>query len=97
MEIEENESLSFLDITNSRENNKFVKSVYLKPTFTVAFTSFESFLPDTYKSGLIENLFHRSFRLCSNYENFPQKIETLIHNNYPQNFMNQCIKKFLNK
>ena len=54
-----------------------------------------------HKRGLIETLLHRSFRLCSSYENFHREIETLKsifkHNNYPQNFVNQCIKKFLNK
>ena len=72
LEIEENESLSFLDVTNNRENNKFVKSVYRKPTFTVVFTSFESSLPDTHKSGLIENLFHKSFRLLQLRELSPE-------------------------
>ena len=54
-----------------------------------------------HKRGLIETLLHRSFRLCSSYENFHRKIETLKsifkHNNYPQNFVHECIKKFLNK
>ena len=54
-----------------------------------------------HKRGLLETLLHRSFRLCSSYENFHREIETLKsifkHNNYPQNFVNQCIKKFLNK
>ena len=81
-EIEENGSLSFLDIKVSRENNTFVTS-------------------DIYKRGLIETLLHRSFRLCSNYENFHQEIETLKsilkHNSYPHNLVNHCIKKFLNK
>ena len=54
-----------------------------------------------HKHGLIETLRDTSFRLCSSYENFHREIETLKlifkHNNYPQNFVNQCIKKFLNK
>ena len=54
-----------------------------------------------HKRGLIETLLHRTFRLCSSYENFQWEIETLKsilkHNNYPQNFVNRCIKKFLNK
>ena len=37
---------------------------------TKLLTNFESFIPDMYKRWLIETLFHRSFRLCSNYENF---------------------------
>ena len=48
-EIEENGSLSFLDITITRENNKFVTSVYRKPTFSGVFTNFESFIPDMHK------------------------------------------------
>ena len=54
-----------------------------------------------HKRGLIETLLHRSFRLCSCYENLHREIETLKpifkHNNYPKKFVNQCIKKFLNK
>ena len=99
-EIEENGLLSFLDIKISRENNKFVTSVYRKPTFSGVFTNFESFIPDIYKRGLIETLLHRSFRLCSNYENFHREIETLKsilkRNSYPHNLVNHCIKKVLN-
>ena len=54
-----------------------------------------------HKSALIETFLHKSFRLCSNYKNFRQEIKILKsifkHNNYPKNFMNQCIKKFSNK
>ena len=54
-----------------------------------------------HEGGLIEILLHGSFRLCSNYENFHQEIETLKsifkRNNYSQNFVNKYIKKFLNK
>ena len=101
LKIEENCSLSFLDITITCENNKLVTSVYRKPTFSGVFTNFESFIPEMHKRGLIETLLHRSFRLCLSYENFHCEIKTLKsifkHNNYPQNFMTQCIKNFLNK
>ena len=76
-EIEENGSLSSFDINISRENNKFVTSIYRRPTFSGVFTNFVSVIPDICKRGLIETLLHRSFRLCSNYENFHQEIETL--------------------
>ena len=53
------------------------------------------------KRRLIETLLHRIFILCSSYENFYREIETLKsifkENNVPQNFVNQCIKKFLNE
>ena len=97
-EIEENGSLSFLDIKISHENNKFMTSVYRKSTFCAVFTKFGSFIPDIYKRGLIETLLHRSFRLCSNYENFHQEIEILKsilkRNSYPHNPVNHCIKRF---
>ena len=81
-------SLSYLDVKINRQNNKFVTSVYRKPTCSGVFTHFESYIPDMHKRGLIETLFHISFRLCSNYENFHREIETLKsifkRNNYPQ-------------
>ena len=40
-EIEENRSLSFLDIIITHENNKFVTSVYRKPTCSGVFTNFK--------------------------------------------------------
>ena len=72
-EIEENGSLSFLDIKISRENNKFVTSIYRKPTFSGVFTNFESFIRDIYKCRLIETLLHRSCILCSNYKELSSK------------------------
>ena len=53
-EIEQNSSLSFLDITISCENNKFVTSVYRKPMFCGVFTNFESFISRSYKCSLID-------------------------------------------
>ena len=76
-------------------------SDYRKLTFSGVFTNFESFIPDLYKRAIIETLLHRSFRLCSNYENFHREIETLKsiskHNSYPHNLVNHRIKKFFNK
>ena len=75
--------------------------VYRKPTFSGVLTNFESFIPDTYKHGLIETLPHKSFRLCSNYDNFHREIETLKsilkRNSYPNNLVSHCIKKLSNK
>ena len=79
-EIEEKDSLSFLDIAFSCLSNKFLKSVYRKPIFSCVFMV-ESFIPDMYKRVFIKNLLHRSFRLCSNYENFHREIETLNYSN----------------
>ena len=52
-EIKENDSLSFLDIKISRAKNKFVASVYHKPTFSGIFTDFGRFMPDRFKRELV--------------------------------------------
>ena len=51
-EIEENGSLSFPDVTITRENNKFVTSVYRKSTFSGVFTNFKSFIHEMHKCRL---------------------------------------------
>ena len=95
-----NNWLSFLDIKIVRENNKFTISVYRKPSFSAVFTSFESFVPNSYKYALIFTLLQRAFKLFSNFELFHQEIENLKNifgkNGCPVNFSDFCIKKYLN-
>ena len=73
-EIEENNSISFLDIKINRDNNRFLSSVYRKPTFSGVFTNFDSYIPLSYKSGLISSLLYGAFKLCSNFEIFIKKL-----------------------
>ena len=100
-QMTEKDLLWFLDIQISYGNNKFVTLIYRKPTFSGIFPNIESLITDIYKRGSIEALLRRSFRLCSNYENFHQEMDTLKsifkHNSYHHDFVNHCIKKFLNK
>ena len=98
-EIEENNSISFLDIKINRDNNRFLSSVYRKPTFSGVFTNFDSYIPLSYKSGLISSLLYRAFKLCSNFEIFHQEIIFLkdIFKRNPSNFIDKCVKKFLDK
>ena len=67
---------------------------------TSKFTNFESFILVSYKSNLIFTLLLRAFQLCSNFKLFHQEILTLknnfLKNGYPFNFINVCIKRFLN-
>ena len=55
-----NGSLSFLHTKISRENSKFVTSIYGKSIFSGIFTNFENFILDIYKRGLVETLPHMS-------------------------------------
>ena len=94
-------SLSFLDVKICRKNGKFVTSVYRKPTFSGVFTNYESFIPAYQKRGLLHTLLHRSFSICWDFKTSHFEIDhlktILIKNNYPLNFIDSCIKSFLNK
>ena len=95
--MEQNGSLSLLDIKISHENNKFITSVYQKPSGV--FTNFESLISKCYKCSLIDTLLYRGFSLCSNMEKFQQEISSLKSvlksSGYPKNFIDSCIKHFL--
>ena len=50
------EKLSFLDVEVIREQAKFTTTIYRKPTFSVVYSNFESFLPSVYKFGVVYTL-----------------------------------------
>ena len=99
--MENENSISFLDIKITKDNNKFMTSVYRKPTFSGVFTNFGSFIPKLYRYNLLFTLLHRAFKLCSNFERFHPEIEKLKtifeQNGYPKSFVDFCIKKYLDK
>ena len=55
-------------------------------------------MPVTYKFGLVKCLLHRSFSIYSSYEKFHEEIVLLKgilkKNEYPQFFIDKCIKTF---
>ena len=55
--------LSFPDVEVSREGNKFVTTVYRKPTFSGVYTHFDSFSPTTYNFGMIYTFAFRCFSI----------------------------------
>ena len=66
-EVESNGKLPFLDIFIERTTNGFSTSVYRKPTFTGLFTNFDSFIPVSFKRGLLYTRLGRYFKICSSY------------------------------
>ena len=54
IEKEEDRCLPFLDVNIFRENDKFATNVYRKKTLSGVYTSFKSFIAETYKIGLIK-------------------------------------------
>ena len=99
-EIEKNNCLAFLDVLVTREET-FCTSLYRKPTFSGLYSNFESFMPDSYKKGLIFTLLHRAFVLCCNWKKFQTEVEFLKDifrkNAFPVSFMERCLGIFLNK
>ena len=63
------------------------------------FTNFRSFIPITYKRGLINTLLFRYFNILSSYAIFHAEIEksTQTKNGYPEKFFDKIVRSFLNK
>ena len=101
LEKENEGRLSFLDVNIFREKGKFVTNVYRKKTFSCVYTNFDSFIPETYKTGLIKSLLFRCFNLCSDFVEFHHEIDILkgilYKNSYPRDFVDKCIKDFLDR
>ena len=50
------DKMSFLDVEISRQNSKFVTTVYHKPYFSGVYTQCESFIPSIHKFGMLYTL-----------------------------------------
>ena len=98
-EQERANSFSFLHVKISRENTTFSTSVYRKPTFSGVYSNFTSFIPVSYKFGLVYTLLYRCFAICSNLNKFHEEVmflKTVMgKNGYPLSFIDVCVKKFL--
>ena len=101
IEKEKDGCLPFLDVNIFPENEKFATNVYRKKTFRGVYTNFKSFIPETYKIGLIKSLLFRCFSLCSDFIKFHHEIDKLqsilYKNSYPRDLIDKCIKEFLDK
>ena len=89
--------MNSLDVNFVRENEKFATNVYRKKTFIGVYTNFKSFIPETYKIGLLKSLF-RCFSLCSHFIKLHHEIDKLksitYKNNFPRDFVDKSIKVF---
>ena len=100
-ELENDNKLAFLDVTVFRDASKFSTSVHRKATFSGVYTHFRSFMPDTYKRGLVSTLLYRAYMIDSSWTSLHKEIEKLkgifSKNGYPTKFVDRCISVFLNK
>ena len=90
--------LLFLDVKICRKISKFVTSLYRKQIFSGFFIIYESFIP---KRELLHILLQRIFSICRDFKTFHFEIDhlktILILNNSPSNFVDSCIKSFLDE
>ena len=100
-ELELNNQFSFLDILVTRANGAFTTSVYRKPTFSGLYTKFDSFIPDSFKFGLVYSLLHRIYCISSSWHNVDIEIKKLkdifLKNGYTMGFLDVIVKKFLER
>ena len=100
-ELENDGSLSFLDITITRTNGCFSTSVFHKPSSTGLFTNFNSFISITYQKGLLLSLILRYFNICSCYRSFHCELQNFKHifslSGYPASLIDNCIRTFVDK
>lgn len=74
METESNGNLPFLDLLVSKCNNKFLCSVFRKPTFSGLGNSFYSCCGRVFGINAVKTLIHRAFSLSSTYSLFHDEI-----------------------
>ena len=87
-----------MDVLVTESNNKFITSVYRKPTFTGQYIHWNSFGPKQRKTNLIDTLTHRALKICSK-STLKHELENirsiLVQNDYPEFLIDSRIPKKL--
>ena len=92
--------LPFLDVLNTR-SDRLTTSVYRKSTFTGLLQNYNSFVPFTYKKGLIKTLIDRTFHLNNTWVGFHldlKKLKVILQKNeYPLKLIDKSVYRYLSK
>ena len=90
--------MPFLDVLVTKSDNKFITSVYRKPTFIGQYIYWNSFGPKQRKTNLIDTLTHRALKICSK-STLKHELENirsiLVKNGYPEFLIESRISKKL--
>ena len=97
-ELEDNDSISFLDVKIFRNGRRIETSVYRKPTNTDVYIHWNAFAPTVWKKGTLNTLVLRAYELCSTKALRDKEIAHLKHvfhdlNGYPHNVITTAIRK----
>ena len=100
LEVEENDSINFLDITVSKNSQKFEFNIYRKPTTTDTVIHADSHHPFSQKMASFHSFVHRLLTVPLNENNYNNEIHTLKHiaivNGYNSNIIDKLINKHKN-
>ena len=101
-EIEsECKKLNFLDAELQNINSTISSTVHHKSTESPKIFDFNCYAPITYKKAVLKGELHRTFRICSSYQQFHCELIKLekkfIDSNFPQFLVDLTIKQFLEK
>src|SRR5215469_6354828 len=77
VDMEENDSLPFLDILIFRDNSKFKTQVYRKRTFSGQSLNYFSHCCYNFKINSVNTLISRTFKICSDWKAFHLEMEFL--------------------
>ena len=99
-ESEVNGCSPFLYVSINRIDG-FSTSVNRKPTFTGLFTTFDSFIPSSFKRGLIYSLLNNTLEYAHPHHIFQSEViklkEFLVNNDYSVALFDRCLSIFLDK
>ena len=97
-DFEQNNCLSFLDVKILRGGKGFSTSVFWEATFSGVFTDSESFMFESYKTGIIFTLLCCCFTICTDMQSFHLEVDQLWQIfkciNYPVIFIGECFENF---
>ena len=98
-ERETNGHLPFLDCNITRYNNRFIKSVYRKETFTGLGLNYFSHCPNIFKINSIKTLLVRAWKITSNFTSLNKEFTFLkkyfCNNGYPEHIVYRQIQHFI--
>jgi len=99
MELENGDSMPFLDVRVIRRVNKYETTVYHKKTFTGVYLNWTSLTSRKYKVGLIKCLLDRIWKICSTENDRAAEIEQLRRilkqNEFPQTVVESEISRYM--
>ena len=101
-EIGINNKLPYLDVLlDNSQRDKFLRSVYTKPTKMDECINFDCDAPDRYKIGVIKTLLNRAHKICNTDEALQNEIQRikklLVNNSFPNRLIDKITQEFKNK